>query len=308
MPAGGQAARVDYEWNVIMTRADERVPTHGRGGRRFGWSEVTVVSLVFALAGAAAGSVLPLRGGEAAPAAQTAPAAETAPVATAAPATQETPAQEERAPLAARFGPGRHSQWEEEWIVRDFFDDRRDGFFVDVGANHHERWSNTYYLEKELGWSGIAVEPQKEFAEGYRQHRPRTVFVPFFVSDASNQQAKLYVQRDNLWVTSAHRDFNERWGSDITELEAPTITLDDLLAAQKVKRFDFLSLDVELWEPKVLAGFSIEKFRPALVCVEGHQEVRQQLLDYFARHGYVLVGRYLRADEHNLWFKPREGR
>jgi hypothetical protein len=32
--------------------------------------------------------------------------------------------------------------------------------------------------------------------------------------------------------------------------------------------------------------------------------VRQQILDYFARSGYVIVGKYLPADEHNLYFKP----
>ncbi len=84
----------------------------------------------------------------------------------------------------------------------------------------------------------------------------------------------------------------------------PTITLDDLLAAEGVEHIDFLNMDIELWEPKALAGFDIERFHPALVCVEAHLEVRDDLLDYFARHGYVVVGRYLRADIWNLYFRP----
>jgi hypothetical protein len=40
------------------------------------------------------------------------------------------------------------------------------------------------------------------------------------------------------------------------------------------------------------------------VCIEAHSEVRQQILDYFARNGYVIVGKYLPADEHNLYFMP----
>ena len=58
-------------------------------------------------------------------------------------------------------------------------------------------------------------------------------------------------------------------------------------------------MDIELAEPKALAGLDIERFRPALVCIEDHAEVRQQILDYFARHGYVGVGKYLRVDPVN---------
>ena len=63
-------------------------------------------------------------------------------------------------------------------------------------------------------------------------------------------------------------------------------------------------MDIELSEPKALAGFDIGRFRPGLVCIEAHDEVRQQILDYFARSGYVIVGKYLAADENNLYFMP----
>lgn len=63
-------------------------------------------------------------------------------------------------------------------------------------------------------------------------------------------------------------------------------------------------MDIELAEPKALAGFDIERFRPELVCIEAHPEIRQQLLNYFHKHHYVVVGKYLRADPQNLWFVP----
>ncbi len=58
--------------------------------------------------------------------------------------------------------------------------DRHGGTFVDVGANDYKANSKTYYLEKVLGWSGIAVDPQREFAAGYAGHRPHTKFSSFF--------------------------------------------------------------------------------------------------------------------------------
>ena len=84
----------------------------------------------------------------------------------------------------------------------------------------------------------------------------------------------------------------------------PTITLNDLLDSEKVQHVDYMSIDIELWEPKALAGFDIERFQPKLVCIEAHQQVRQQILDYFRRHHYMIVGKYLRADVTNLYFAP----
>jgi FkbM family methyltransferase len=211
---------------------------------------------------------------------------------------------EEAEVLARKYGPSRHSGYVEEWILKDFFKDRRGGVFVDVGANHHELGSNTYYLENEMGWSGVAIEPQVKFAAGYREHRPRTTFVPLFISDVSNQQATLFVN-DTDAVASYVREFTERWGES-TPTTTTTATLDDVLDRLNISRIDFMSMDIELAEPQALAGFSINRFRPSLVAIEAHPPVRQQILDYFARNQYVLLGQYWRADAHNFWFAPLE--
>jgi FkbM family methyltransferase len=206
--------------------------------------------------------------------------------------------------LLDKYGPTKNSYSEEEWCIRDFFNDRKDGFFLDVGANDYKVTSNTYYLDTVLNWKGIAVEPQRQFEADYVKYRPRTKFLSFFVSDASNQQAKMYVLKKNTLIASGNRGFTEQIGEKATEIEVPTITLTDLLDSEGVKKIDFLSMDIELWEPKALAGFDVERFRPELVCIEAHPQVRQQILEYFARHHYIVVGKYLRADVNNLYFTP----
>jgi len=210
---------------------------------------------------------------------------------------------EEEAAFANKYGPDRNTERGEEWLIRDFFGDRRGGIFVDVGANDYKRFNNTYYLDTVLGWSGIAIEPQRSFEAGYTTNRPRTKFRPFFVSDQSNTEAKMYVIANSL-PTSGDKNFTARFGKDVKEVTVPTITLNDLLDTEHVTSIDFMSMDIELWEPKALAGFDVERFRPQLVCVEAHLEVRQEILDYFARHNYVVVGKYLRADDRNLYFTP----
>jgi len=95
--------------------------------------------------------------------------------------------------LRESYGTPRYSQGFEELLVRHFFGDSRGGVFVDVGANHYRRNSTTYYLERHLGWCGLAIDALSRFKGGYIRYRPRTRFVPAFVSDRCGRQVSFYV-------------------------------------------------------------------------------------------------------------------
>jgi hypothetical protein len=219
------------------------------------------------------------------------------------PPPTDTPEASELTRLQAAYGPDKHSQGIEEWIVRDVFHDKRDGVFVDVGSADFKDGSNTWFLESERGWSGLAIDAQERYRAGYVKGRPRTRFFALFVSDQSNEKARLFLSRTSSFVASSDKAFTAQFGPLGDELEVPTMTLNDLLAAERVTGIDFLSMDIELAEPKALAGFDIERFRPQLVGIEAHPAVRQPILDYFTAHDYVVIGRYLRIDEANLWFQ-----
>ena len=205
--------------------------------------------------------------------------------------------------LQRRYGT-RYSRNAEEWIVRDYFEDRREGVFVDVGANDPRVENNTYFLEATLGWRGIAVDAMPEFAPEYARLRPRTRFFSFFVSDVSDAVEDFYIPTEGPLGASDSEEVAERDGGPIDVRKVRTVTLNDLLARERVERIDFLSMDIELAEPRALAGLNVERYRPALVCIEAHSQVRQAILDYFHRHHYVLVGRYVGMDPQNLYFMP----
>ena len=212
--------------------------------------------------------------------------------------------QEELAPLAQRYGPGHFSRYVEEWVIRDYFQDRRGGVFLDVGAAGFQKESNTYYLEKHLGWSGVAVDALPEYERDYVTHRPQTKFIAMFAADVDGASVKLFEPRHDKRITSASEAFTVKKGERGISRDVPTATLNRLLEQAGISKVDFLSMDIELAEPKALAGFDIRKYRPEFVCIEVHPEVRQQIFDYFARHGYVVAGKYLRVDPTNVYFQP----
>ena len=210
----------------------------------------------------------------------------------------------ELAPIERKYGPNRYSRNVEEWLIRDYLQDRRNGVFLDVGANHYRDENNTYFLEHSLGWSGIAIDALEEFAADYLTHRPRTKFVALFASDVPDTTVQFFVPDSNKLVASISREFTVHAGAPGKVRQVPTTTLNVVLDQAGVKSVDFMSMDIELAEPQALAGFDIDRFKPALVCIEAHPDVRQQILDYFAQHGYVVIGKYLRADSKNLYFQP----
>jgi hypothetical protein len=209
----------------------------------------------------------------------------------------------ELAPFESRFGPDKWSAGPEEWLIRDYFGDKRNGVFLDVGAGHYRDDSNTYYLERHLGWKGIAVDAVESWAEGFRANRPATRFHVFFVSDRSDADATIFVNPLDRRLSSSTESLPASRGPAFAR-SVRTITLTDLLAAEQVVTIDFMSMDIELSEPPALRGFDIAKYRPSLVCIEAHHDVRQAIVNYFAAADYRIVARYLRADRANLYFEP----
>ena len=47
---------------------------------------------------------------------------------------------------------------QDKWVVK-MIGEKRDGFFVDIGAANGIIHSNSYVFEKDLNWKGICVEP-----------------------------------------------------------------------------------------------------------------------------------------------------
>lgn len=208
------------------------------------------------------------------------------------------------------YGPKLYSQNDEEVLIRAFFRDRTGGFFLDVGASHHEKDSTTYYLEKHLGWRGISIDALEEFRADYERFRPQTKFFAFFVTNEAGVSKDFHVYTRDTRISSGNLEqlrglprIKERY---IKTIQVPTMSLDRLLAAEKVTKVDFVSLDIEGSEPEALEAFDIDRYRPELLCVEMQTYTRDRLLDYFTSHGYVPIERYREADTVNVYFRRRD--
>lgn len=200
----------------------------------------------------------------------------------------------------------RYSLLDEELIIRDFFQDRRGGFFVDVGCAWPIKASNTYYLEKHLGWTGIGIDALDDYAADWKQERPDSKFFSFLVTDHSGGSGTLFTSpRIGLSSTNRDRASGKKYGKpmEVEKIQVPMITLDDLLEREGVEKIDLLSMDIEGHEPKALAGFDIERFQPDLIVIEGKNRA---VTKYFRNHGYEQIQRYAPFDLINRYFRRKQ--
>lgn len=200
-----------------------------------------------------------------------------------------------------------YSQFDEENIIRHFFDDRRDGFFVDVGCSDWQKGSTTLYLEEKLGWTGIAIDAREELRAGWDKNRPGTKFVSFIVTDHSGTKDKFYKAGG---ISSTNAEHSKQWDMPenfkTEEVEVPTITLNELLDQNGVKNIDFLSMDIEEGEPAALRGFDINRFQPELICIEAGLTVREPISKYMSEHDYERIDAYLKYDKVNWYYAPKK--
>ena len=202
-----------------------------------------------------------------------------------------------------------YSHQKEELVIRDFFQDQRGGFFFDVGCGHPIHDSNTYYLEKHLGWTGIGVDGLPEMAVKWRRQRKASRFFNFIVTDHADTLDTFH-RAEFLDISSVQRpgDVPGHVGVRSEKIQVPTITLDRLLDRNKVTSVDLLSMDIEGGELLALSGFDIERFHPRLVCIEAKPANRLAIAAYFRQHRYDRLQRYRQYDLVNYYYAPHEDR
>jgi len=191
-----------------------------------------------------------------------------------------------------------YSQYEDQKIVLDFFESKRNGFVVDVGAADGVRYSNSRYLIAHLNWSGLLVEPHpffhKQLIDLYSEN-PNVKILNTAVSDFAGEcDFYCYGADEHSQVSTISAEFRDRvcvaHGDryDPEPIRTSVVKLSEILAI--APSVDFLSIDCEGVDMLVIQSNDWKRFRPRLVCVEHSMEM--SVLDQFmALHSYRAVAK-----------------
>jgi FkbM family methyltransferase len=191
----------------------------------------------------------------------------------------------------------------EDMVLRSILRNQGKGFYVDVGAYHPRRYSNTQYYYC-LGWHGINIEADAHLIQEFVKERPRDVNIHCGVG------GKEEVRRLTTYIEPALNTFNLELVSKrkrdgvlhevVSYQEVPMRTLASILEENLPvgQAIDFMTVDVEGLDLEVLESNNWRRYRPRYVLVEcfgvSLSEINDdQTVRFLEANSYQLIAKTL---------------
>ena len=194
----------------------------------------------------------------------------------------------------------------EKKLIREHFGNKRNGVFVEVGANDPTSpESQSHHLETELGWTGLLIEPIPYLADLARQERPKATVCEFACTSPDKVGfLELLIPKvgDELMTGHASLEANldEHNYREFENIRVQAVTLSSICSNHQIENIDLLSIDVEGAELEVLLGADLQKFKPKLILLEDKHL-------YLVKHRFLMKAGYVLAQRHNrnCWYVRR---
>ena len=203
------------------------------------------------------------------------------------------------------YGRRFYSQAGEDMLLSIYYENNKTkGFYVDVGAHHPFRFSNTAYFYRH-GWRGINIEPTPSLFKAFPRWRKRDINLN--VGIGSGEKLTFYVFNEGALntfdpVLAKERDgkyHGERQYKIMDRIEVQTCTLADILDKHLPagRDIDLLTIDVEGLDFAVLKSNDWTKYKPKFILVECESSLDDlagdEIYQFLHGMGYSIVGRTL---------------
>jgi FkbM family methyltransferase len=186
-----------------------------------------------------------------------------------------------------------NSQIAQDLWVLEVLKNKKNGYFIEIGAGDGIYASNTHGMEKLLGWKGLCVEPNPNLYEKLEKNRNSLLSNDLIYSDTGS---KLLFQLDG----TLSGIINNNTGGMISLRDKErkflyTISITDLFLKYNIpKHIDYLSIDVEGQEYNILKNFPFNKYTVSCMTVEHNEphqgsELRNNLRRLLTQNGYIFV-------------------
>ena len=153
-------------------------------------------------------------------------------------------------------------------IVNYIFKNKKEGFYLDIGAQHPISNNNTYILFKR-GWKGINIDLDKKNIDLFKIARPDDFNLNYAISD-SEKEVDLFFYHESSPINTLSKKVSNFQKANVSQVKKiKTTTLDKILDEISLQhRIDYMNIDVEGYEEQVLKGFNINKFKPYVISIE----------------------------------------
>jgi hypothetical protein len=162
-----------------------------------------------------------------------------------------------------------NGQAQQDKFVLSILQEKRDGYFVEIGSNHPININNTYLMESAYDWKGIMIEYSPEHLPSYKEHRANSAHI---IQDATT------INYRDLFVNQNTPSVIDYLQIDLEVSNRSTLRTLELLDEQVLDTYKFRTVT---FEHDIYSG--------------DHHDTRAKSREIFQKRGYILAF----ADIHN---------
>lgn len=177
------------------------------------------------------------------------------------------------------FGYTQYAQFGEDAVLLELFKNVNHGRYVDVGAHHPYRYSNTYLLYKK-GWYGVNIDPNPHTIVLFNTARPDDENICAGVGSAG---VLTYYRFSDPAVNTFKKEEAEKWkGRSFLKFLGTTDVEVKPLSELVEGSVDLLTVDAEGMDLEVLQSYDW-KHCPKVIVIEGDESKQ-----FLVKKGYTL--------------------
>lgn len=201
---------------------------------------------------------------------------------------------------------GHFGQWAEDVLVRKLFPPKkREGFYLDLGAYHPYKHSNTAYFWLR-GWRGINVDANPNSIKLFNSVRPTdknlwAAVIPESDYQAGIREVELRIPaamdaRSGISATGTISPVLSDQRGFVSKLVVPAASSRSIIDDHQVRAIDYLNIDVEGVDEAALGDIDLAGLRPTVITIEDYSVGLQQLSRsnisrLMEAHHYEFAGR-----------------
>ena len=157
----------------------------------------------------------------------------------------------------------------EDLAIDQYIEKKEKGFYVDIGAHHPIHRNNTQLLFNR-GWEGINIDANQFSIDLFNFLRPDDLNLLTAISDQEGEITFYYQKKFSQLNTTDKKIAHEHFNGNFNERLVKCQSIHNILINSKYKeaKIDFLNIDVEGAEMKVLKTLNFEIYDPKLICIE----------------------------------------
>ena len=181
----------------------------------------------------------------------------------------------------------KYSQWGEDKFIAEYFKDKDKGIYLDIGCFNPFMYSNTCLLHKK-GWSGINIDINPTSIDLFNIARPRDINICAAISD---KEENVKVNIENIFSPLNTISLNRSKKLNSKSIKKNSYYVKSQKINKIVKnKFDFLNIDIEGLDIKVLKSIKLNFYKPKLICIEILNSKKfHSLKKYLNKQNYVYI-------------------